>query len=267
MSEQHPFITEYTFARDDSKPGRILHTVHVGDAYVSRLVIAPGVITGNYYHKRTQVLFFVEKGDIFAALEHVESGERKEIHLRPGKHAIHVPTHVSFATKNVSDEEAVLFYFSNHPLRLTQDRFEYEVLGPYDTDRKGEKEVRPSMIQVYDFQEDLRKPGRELHAVKVGDVYITRAILPPGQVRTNFYYKRTNLMLFVEAGEIQIKFIQIQTGEVKEIVYRPGSGIVHIPPYIALACRNIGSLNGVIVLFSDGHIRSEDNYHYPVYEE
>lgn len=94
---------------------------------MSRLTINPGVTTGNYYHKKTKVMFYVEKGSVLASLEHVKTKERRQIHLVPGVHVVHIPCYVAQATKNVGKQKAVLVFFTNRALR-TDDDFPYSVL-------------------------------------------------------------------------------------------------------------------------------------------
>lgn len=121
------FIDVFQFETDKSKPGRILSTVRMGDVYMSRLVISPGVVTGNYYHKRTKIMFYVGNGTLQAIFENVKTKERKEMILKPAKQVIHVPPYVSFATKNIGKEDIVVVYFSNKPLR-SEDNFAYKVM-------------------------------------------------------------------------------------------------------------------------------------------
>ena len=61
---KNEFITKYNFNKDTSKAGRILESVKVGKIYISRVVMKPGVITGNYYHKETSSMYMVEAGKV-----------------------------------------------------------------------------------------------------------------------------------------------------------------------------------------------------------
>lgn len=121
------FVSIFQFESDKSKPGRTLGTVRIGDVYMTRLVISPGVITGNYYHKRTKIMFYVESGHIQVGFENVKTRERKEMVARPAKQIFHLPPYVSLATKNIGNEDAIIVYFSNKPLR-SEDNFTYVVL-------------------------------------------------------------------------------------------------------------------------------------------
>ena len=66
----------YQFHVDETKPGRVLSTTRIGDVYMSRLVIEPGVVTGNRYHKKTSRMFYVESGSVLAIFEDVESQKK-----------------------------------------------------------------------------------------------------------------------------------------------------------------------------------------------
>lgn len=118
----------FVFVRDAHKPGRILSTAKIGDVYMSRLIIQPGVTTGNYYHKKTKKMFYVEKGKVLGSFENVKTKEKRQIMLLPGKHVVHVPPYVAHATKNIGTRQAILVFFSNKALRSTGDTFSHPVL-------------------------------------------------------------------------------------------------------------------------------------------
>lgn len=123
------FIQIFNFEKDQSKPGRVLQTARIGDLYMSRLTIDPGVVTGNYYHKKTRIMFYVTTGELIAVFEHVRTKMRQQITMRPGVKVVHVPPFVSFATKNTSKrDKAVTVFFSNKPLRYSADNFVYPVI-------------------------------------------------------------------------------------------------------------------------------------------
>lgn len=111
---------------DVSKSGRILLSAKIGSVYMSRLVIDPGVITGNYYHKLTSLMFYVESGSVVAGFEQVETKEHKIISLKPDRHVIHVPPLVALATKNIGFGRAVVIFFSSHELR-SEDTYDYKI--------------------------------------------------------------------------------------------------------------------------------------------
>ncbi|MEK7084442.1 MAG: hypothetical protein AAB932_04370 [Patescibacteria group bacterium] len=97
---------------------------------------------------------------------------------------------------------------------------------------------------------------------KVGEVYIFRLFIEPGIVTGNYYHKETNTIMFVERGRVKMKFRQVHTGEAAEIDLEPGSGIVHVPPFVALATRNISYDPAVVIIFSDRPLRSGDDYEF-----
>jgi mannose-6-phosphate isomerase-like protein (cupin superfamily) len=121
------FISIFHFLDDQSKPGRTVSTAKIGDIYMTRMIIEPGVVVSNKYHKETRRMFYVERGNVYAVFEQVNTKKRKEMHIKPDKHAIHVPEYVAMAMKNMGKEEAVLVFFSNNPLR-SEDNFDYKLL-------------------------------------------------------------------------------------------------------------------------------------------
>ena len=124
---QSPFISLFSFKDDESKKGRILSSVKIGGVHVSRLTIEPKVITGNVYHTDTRVMFYVESGRIQAAFEHIETKKKRVCYFEKGTEAVHIPTHIAHATKNIGTEKAVVVFFSNKPLR-SKDNIAYRVL-------------------------------------------------------------------------------------------------------------------------------------------
>ncbi len=126
MNRKEEFITHFKMKDDASKPGRVLSSVKVGDIYMSRLVIDPGVTTGNHYHKENRIMIYAEKGDVSLKMEHVVSKKRKDMKLVPGRDVIHIPNLVAHSTTNVGEESAIVVVFSNFPLR-TDDSYEYIV--------------------------------------------------------------------------------------------------------------------------------------------
>lgn len=115
------FISRYGFVPDTSKPGRVLETGKIGDVYITRLTIEPGTITGNVYHKKTDLLFFVTKGKVQFRFVQVYTGEQDEFVLDRTGGIIHVPAGVAIASKNISDDIAIVVYFSNKPFRGGDD--------------------------------------------------------------------------------------------------------------------------------------------------
>jgi dTDP-4-dehydrorhamnose 3,5-epimerase-like enzyme len=121
------FIDVFQFKKDKSKPGRTLWSVEIGDVYMSRLIIDPGVTTGNYYHKNTRLMFYVGGGEVRSVFEHVQTKERKDMIVSYPNEVIHVPPYVALATKNIGHEQAIIVFFSDRPIRDKGDCYEYEV--------------------------------------------------------------------------------------------------------------------------------------------
>lgn len=126
QSRSTQFIEVFDFQQDKSKPGRTLSTAKIGDIFMSQLVVKPKVTTGNYYHKKTRIMFFVTKGQLECTFVHVKTKERKVLTLKPGSKVIHVPPFISFSTKNITTTPAVIIYFSTMPLR-SHDSFPFPV--------------------------------------------------------------------------------------------------------------------------------------------
>jgi dTDP-4-dehydrorhamnose 3,5-epimerase-like enzyme len=122
------FIQIFNLEEDASKPGRVLSSAKIGNVYMSRSVISPGVVTGNSYHRDTQVMFYVERGDVSVVFEHTQTKEKKEFCMESDKTVIHIPSMVAHATKNIGDKDAVLVFFSDRELR-SEDRYSYILLA------------------------------------------------------------------------------------------------------------------------------------------
>ena len=122
-------------------------------------------------------------------------------------------------------------------------------------------------ITKYYFNEDKSKTGRVLEKAKVGGVYISRLTIKPKQITGGYYHKKTNTIVIVEKGTIQMKFIQIKTGEEKEMTLKPGSDIVHVPPFTAFARRNVGTGTATLIIFSNRPLRSGDDFPFEVYKK
>ncbi|MBI2990243.1 MAG: hypothetical protein HYY51_03600 [Candidatus Magasanikbacteria bacterium] len=131
--KHNPFVQVFHFKHDKTKEGRLLSSVKIGDVYMSRLTIKPGIITGNYFRKKNMLMFYVESGNVFSVCEHAQSKERKEFHLKPGEQVVHVPPMVSLATKNIGKTTAILVFFSTRPIRDETDYFSYVVMGNVET--------------------------------------------------------------------------------------------------------------------------------------
>lgn len=129
------FIRRYVFEKDYSKPGRLLETVKIGDVWVSRLEILPGVVTGNFYHKETNTVMFVERGKVLMGFVQTQTRQRKEIIMEPGMGIIHMPTLVATANKNIGKDTAIIILFSDRPFRSGDD-YALDVL-PWPPEQNG----------------------------------------------------------------------------------------------------------------------------------
>src|SRR3989344_2139946 len=85
-------------------------------------------------------------------------------------------------------------------------------------------------ITRYKSQEDRSKPRRGLDTIKEGEMYIGRLALQPDAVAAQMYPEKSNLLLFVTAGLVRLKFVQVDSGEREEFGADPGFGVIHQPP-------------------------------------
>jgi dTDP-4-dehydrorhamnose 3,5-epimerase-like enzyme len=120
------FVNVFKFINDHTKPGRILSSVKIGEMYMTRMVVNPGVLTGNKYHKHTQVMAFVERGNIEAIFENINTKERRKIQIKTGTQAIHIPNCVAHSMRNVGTDQAVVLFFTDKRLRSGDD-YEYQL--------------------------------------------------------------------------------------------------------------------------------------------
>jgi len=121
-------------------------------------------------------------------------------------------------------------------------------------------------ITRYKSQEDRSKPRRVLDTIKVGEMYIGRLALEPDAVAANMYHEKTNLILFVTAGLIRFKFVQIDSGQSEEFEADPSFGVVHQPYRSAAALRNTHLAESVLFIFSNRPLRRDDDYPYSIYD-
>src|SRR3989344_416625 len=121
-------------------------------------------------------------------------------------------------------------------------------------------------ITRYKSQEDRSKPRRVLDTIKVGEMYIGRLALQPDAVAANMYHEKTNLILFVTAGLVCLKFVQVDSGEREEFEAHPVFGVPHQPPRSAVAMRNAHLAESVVFTFSNRPLRRDDDYPYPIYD-
>lgn len=265
------FITRYKSQEDRSKPGRILDTIKVGEVYVARLALQPGAVAGNLYHKKTNAILFVTRGRVRCTFVQVESYEAEEFEADPQFGIIHQPPLSALAIRNIDDAESIVFCFSNRPLRKDDD-YDFPILSETGISRLDVIQERRSPsgkkpMTHYPFQQDRRKAGRLLETVKVGDVWISRVTIEPGVQTGNTYHKETNMLLFIAQGHLRFKFVHVESGEKKEFEMMPGRGLIHVPPHVALANKNIGFEPAVIIYFSNRPFRHDDDYPYPIYRD
>lgn len=124
--------------------------------------------------------------------------------------------------------------------------------------------MKTKFVTKYNFHKDTSKIGRILESAKVGEIYISRVVMKPGVITGNYYHKKTNSMYMVEAGKVKFKFVQIDTNETKEMELKPGSSLVNMPTFVAIASKNCGKEKAVVVVFSDRPLRSGDDYPFEI---
>lgn len=127
--------------------------------------------------------------------------------------------------------------------------------------------AKTQFITQYTFRVDQSKPGRILETGKIGGVFVSRLTIDPGVVTGNLYHKETSAVLFVTKGVVHFRFKQVRTGEDRETALSPGSGIIHLPPYVAIGNKNITKEPAVVIFFSNKPFRSVDDYSFTVFPE
>jgi len=121
------FIQIFRLSEDNTKPGRVLYSAKIGEVYMTRIMIDPGVIIGNHYRKNTRVMYHLCSGQALVVFEDVATKQKQEFMLRQKREVVHVPENVALAVKNVGNDVAELVAFSNNPLR-SEDTVEYKVM-------------------------------------------------------------------------------------------------------------------------------------------
>ncbi len=122
-------------------------------------------------------------------------------------------------------------------------------------------------IERFVLLKDSSRPGRILETAKVGDVYVTRVTIRPGRVTGNIFHKKTSFIQFVTSGKVEFTVKQMKTGEESTISMTPESGIVHVPPNVAVATKNVSKKSAVVVYFSNRQFRSGDDYPHVLVEK
>lgn len=270
LDNHRQFITRYKSQEDRSKPRRVLDTIKIGEMYIGRLALEPDVVAANMYHEKTNLILFVTAGSVRFKFVQIDSGQSEEFEADPSFGVIHQPSRSAVALRNTHLGESVVFIFSNRPLRRDDD-YPYPI---YEPDTGASVPLPPAgpangdqrkPMTHYPFQQDRRKPGRLLETVKVGGVWISRVTIDPGVITGNLYHQKTSVMMFVTQGRLRFKFVQINTGEQKEFEMERGRGLIHLPPYVAIADKNIGKDPAVVYYLSNHPFRLDDDYEYKIY--
>jgi len=121
-------------------------------------------------------------------------------------------------------------------------------------------EDQQQFITKYTFHKDETIPNRVLESVRVGGVQISRIIIKPKAIIGNIYRSETNAVYFTQVGNVEMKFMKIDGSMEKTFHLGPNDGIIHLPPNVAFAIRNLEDTESVMVAFSDRplHDHSDD---------
>ncbi|KKW41759.1 MAG: hypothetical protein UY92_C0014G0084 [Candidatus Magasanikbacteria bacterium GW2011_GWA2_56_11] len=72
-------------------------------------------------------------------------------------------------------------------------------------------------------------------------------------------------MFFVTAGRVYAVFEHVRTKERREMTLKPGTKVLHVPPWVSFATRNESdSDKAVVVYFSNLPLRSADSFEHVV---
>lgn len=248
------FIAVSEFYANNDKPGRTLSEAKIGGVFMSELEIEPGVITGGYYHTDTEMIFYVRSGRVRIIFEQVNLVEKKEFIMESKSHVAHVPSYVRCTAENIGEENAVVVFFSNNPIRKkTLD--EPPLRKDLEEDEKG-------FVTLLKFEEDSVSEGRSISSVKVGGIYMTKMDMEPRFVTGNYYHEDTDVTFYCGGGKIEAIFEQVNTGERKEILLEPTSVAVQIPAHCAFKLKNIGEDVAELTAFSNRRTNDGDEIEY-----
>jgi len=75
------------------------------------------------------------------------------------------------------------------------------------------------------------------------------------------------LMCFMEFGRVRLKCVDLESKLEKELIMEPGNHVVHIPPGVGFAMKNLDSKGSLLVVFSNKPLRSKDDEEIIVIEE
>ncbi len=124
-----------------------------------------------------------------------------------------------------------------------------------------------NFISEYFFEEDRSREGRTMLHAKVGDVHISRVSIDANAVVGNLIFHTTSLMCFMEFGRVRLKCIEPKLKLEREIIMEPGNHVVHIPPGVGFAMKNLDNKGSLLVVFSNKPLRSQDDEEVVVIEE
>lgn len=110
---------------------------------------------------------------------------------------------------------------------------------------------KKQFVTKYSFHKDETRPNRLLESVRVGGVHISRIIIKPKAIIGNIYRTNTNAVYFTQIGTVEMKFVHIDGSLEKTFHLGPDDGIMHLPPNVAFAIRNMNDTESVMVAFSD----------------
>ncbi|MBT4153553.1 MAG: hypothetical protein HOE53_02795 [Candidatus Magasanikbacteria bacterium] len=252
------FITICDFVHDLSKPGRRVSTAKIGDVFMTRVEIEPGVITGGYYHKETEVVFYVAKGRVHASFEQVCTKKRKEFILDPGRHIVQIPPCHKISTQNVGKGNAILVFFSNRELRSKSDSFREMDEGTCLGERCE------NQLDMFNFQQDKSNQGRILATAKVGSIYISRLVLSPKKVIGDYYHKQTDLMFYVAYGQVDVICEQIDTKERYVGALTSATRAIQMPSGVCARMTNPLDDPSALIMFSSRRLNTGDEFDYPL---
>lgn len=82
-----------------------------------------------------------------------------------------------------------------------------------------------------------------------GQVYITTA--HPGKVKGNHYHKEKTEWAYFLSGKAEVAFLDVETGEKRNIIVDNNSTIVKIPPMISHGFKNTGNEMLYVLIYSN----------------
>lgn len=241
-------MTVCPFALDDSKPGRIMQTANVGGAFMSHLMIQPGVVTGGYYHKKTDVVMYAAYGQLQATFEQVITGESKTFILQPDRHVIHVPPYHKITTKNIGEAAALLVAFSNKPLRDRDDSYVEIPKRKHPTDG----------IDIFSFDAFTEAPGAKVRSVKVGPIYMNKVMIEPKTTIGPRYHTHTDTMFYLAAGHVHVMVEDVVSKTREEVTLKTASDALQMRRKHAIQLTNLEDKQAEMIVFSNRRLNGGD---------